>query len=86
MPKSLPSQPSLEHLKAQAQDLLAELRAKNPEALSVVQSYFPDATDLKLSQAQLMPWPVSTAFRAGRSSKSTWSRAPLPTRRRSPRP
>ena len=54
MSKSLPSQPNLEHLKAQAQDLLAEFRAKSPEALSVVQSYFPDASDLKLSQAQLI--------------------------------
>lgn len=53
MPKSLPSQPSLEHLKAQARELLASFRAKNPEALATVQSYFPDASDLKLSHAQL---------------------------------
>jgi hypothetical protein len=39
--KSLPSSPNLDHLKHQARDLLADLKARNPEALSRMKEFHP---------------------------------------------
>lgn len=61
---SLPALPSLEQLKHQAKDLVKQFNAHSPEALHRVQAHLPraaslssealTATDLKLSEAQLV--------------------------------
>src|SRR5688572_4251450 len=45
--KSLPSSPSLDHLKYQAKDLLAALKARNPEALSRIRELHPKFANRK---------------------------------------
>lgn len=64
MPKSLPSAPSLEHLKKQAKALQAAYRRRNPEATRLIREFHPDfsarSTDptiessFSLSDAQLV--------------------------------
>ena len=52
MSQSLPERPNLEHLKAQAQDLLRNFKTGSAQVR--VDPYFPQATQLRLSQAQLI--------------------------------
>ena len=54
MPKSLPDQPSLEHLKAQARDLRTGFLAGDATSQHRVGAFFPAVAALKLSQAQLV--------------------------------
>ncbi|MBC8103293.1 MAG: ankyrin repeat domain-containing protein [Cytophagales bacterium] len=54
MSQSLPERPSLEHLKAQAKDLLAAYRADDPAAVARVRPFFPATFSVGLSEAQLV--------------------------------
>jgi ankyrin repeat protein len=53
MSNSLPSQANLEHLKAQASDLLNAHRANDANATQRLQALFPDVTEFALHHAQL---------------------------------
>lgn len=53
MSNSLPSQANLEHLKAQASDLLNSHRANDANATQRLQALFPDVTEFALHHAQL---------------------------------
>jgi hypothetical protein len=58
--KSLPSSPSLDHLKHQAKDLLAAVNARDPEALSRIREFHPtfanreEDAGFSLADAQLV--------------------------------
>ncbi len=54
MSQSLPERPNLEHLKAQAKDLLAAYRADDPDAVARFRPFFPASFSVGLSEAQLV--------------------------------
>lgn len=54
MSKSLPLRPNLEHLKQQAKDLLAAVRAQDSDALGRIAALFPSRAEFRLTDAQLV--------------------------------
>ncbi len=61
MAKKLVSRPNLDHLRAQAKQLLAELRQGNKSAIETILTYVPSAASLSLKEIGARDWRLADA-------------------------